>query len=565
MDETKLSELYSKLRESHLLIPKTVNIKLQHDFLNPILRPYQEEAVKWMIQREQTPDYFTADYFKVSSTDGVKYVDPTGPYSSKSKDIHCKFQKNLIEHKPNDVKIPSGGLLCDEMGLGKTVEMLALILANKNKKKKRKINEIDDDNQPLKNGAAPQEVNFFCVCVNPTKKKKKSFNASLLIVCSKCHKSQHKECVAKYRLDETQVYMCPSCWQRSEILVDSSATIIVSPTAITNQWQSEIAKHINDERFKIFIYNGISKTGWISPRELAEYDVVLTDYTILSSEIHYLNTNAYEGNLRNERKYIQPCSPLNFINWWRVCLDEAQLVENTVNNACKMVKVLPAVHRWSVSGTPMQKSFDDLFGLLYFMDCRPFTESGFWKSLTDPIHLRGDLNPLVDVLKKVMWRTCKSGVIDQIHIPPQSEEIIYVKMSNVETFFYQSENAECSNAFEKKMAEEETLLWSEMSHRTSLVVFESFRKLRQDCTVPTTFRKNGRNVTAVKKILNPDQLLEHLVSENEIECKTFLRTLISSLNGIAALHICKEEYEQAIKVYKSVLRWAKDYPEPNLW
>lgn len=32
------------------------NANVQHEFLKPKLRPYQEDAVRWMLQREKTDD-----------------------------------------------------------------------------------------------------------------------------------------------------------------------------------------------------------------------------------------------------------------------------------------------------------------------------------------------------------------------------------------------------------------------------------------------------------------------------------------------------------------------------
>lgn len=57
------------------------------------------------------------------------------------------------------------------------------------------------------------------------------------------------------------------------------------------------------------------------------------------------------------------------------------------------------------------------------------------------------------------------------------------------------------------------------------------RKLRQDCTVPTIFHKKNRNETNVKKVLTPDELLKHMVNNNEINCKERLRMIASCLNG----------------------------------
>lgn len=58
---------------------------------------------------------------------------------------------------------------------------------------------------------------------------------------------------------------------------------------------------------------------------------------------------------------------------------------------------------------------------------------------------------------------------------------------------------------------------------------EPLRKLRQDCTVPMVF--NRSEVLSTKKVLNPKELLQHMTSNTENDCKTELRTIVSSLNG----------------------------------
>lgn len=87
---------------------------------------------------------------------------------------------------------------------------------------------------------------------------------------------------------------------------------------------------------------------------------------------------------------------------------------------------------------------------------------------------------------------------------------------------------------------------------------EPLRKLRQDCTVPCL---NGSDKAMPKKTLKPDQLLLHLMNVNEMEAKSQLRTIGSSLNGLAALNVIKTNPAEAAKMYKSVLKWAKDYNE----
>ena len=57
-------------------------------------------------------------------------------------------------------------------------------------------------------------------------------------------------------------------------------------------------------------------------------------------------------------------TPLTRLRWWRVCLDEAQMVESSTAKAAEMALKLDAQHRWAVTGTPLSRGLEDLFGLL---------------------------------------------------------------------------------------------------------------------------------------------------------------------------------------------------------
>ena len=111
-----------------------------------------------------------------------------------------------------------------------------------------------------------------------------------------------------------------------------------------------------------------------SVENLLSYDVVLTTYSVLSREIHFANT-APNRNLRHGKKHPARKSPLVQISWWRVCLDEAQMVESGVSQAATVARLIPRVNAWAVSGTPLRKDVQDLLGLLIFLRYEPFCNS----------------------------------------------------------------------------------------------------------------------------------------------------------------------------------------------
>ena len=78
--------------------------------------------------------------------------------------------------------------------------------------------------------------------------------------------------------------------------------------------------------------------------------------------------------------YRYPVVPtvLTRIHWWRLCLDEAQMVESSKTSATEMAMRLHAQHRWCVTGTPIQRRLDDLFGLLRFLRTSPFDTYRWW-------------------------------------------------------------------------------------------------------------------------------------------------------------------------------------------
>lgn len=157
---------------------------------------------------------------------------------------------------------------------------------------------------------------------------------------------------------------------------------------------------------------------------LLGYDVVLTTYNVLSEEIHYTTQRSH--NLRTAKIYEPKESPLIKISWWRVCLDEAQMVDTGVSKAATVARVIPRVNAWCLTGTPVRKDIDDCFGLLLFLRYEPFCQKAIWKNLTrHPCYFKSLFNT-------IGIRHSKDIVQDEISLPPQNRVVVTVPFSQVE-------------------------------------------------------------------------------------------------------------------------------------
>lgn len=72
-------------------------------------------------------------------------------------------------------------------------------------------------------------------------------------------------------------------------------------------------------------------------------------------------------SLRRKKRYLVLPTPLTRLVWWRICLDEAQMVESSTAKATEMALKLRAEHRWCVTGTPMSRGLEDIAGLMNFL------------------------------------------------------------------------------------------------------------------------------------------------------------------------------------------------------
>ena len=221
----------------------------------------------------------------------------------------------------------------------------------------------------------------------------------------------------------------------------AAGTLVVCPTSVLRQWAEELHNKVTSRaNLSVLVYHGSNRTK--DPYELANYDVVITTYSIVSMEVPKQplvdkdddETGRQEAHvvppmgLSSSRKRKYPptskrsvkdkegmdiesaARPLARVGWFRVVLDEAQSIKNHRTQVARACWGLRAKRRWCLSGTPIQNAVDDLYSYFRFLRYDPFAVyKSFCSMIKVPINKNSTngYKKLQAVLKTIMLRRTK--------------------------------------------------------------------------------------------------------------------------------------------------------------
>lgn len=226
-------------------------------------------------------------------------------------------------------------------------------------------------------------------------------------------------------------------------LQPSNSTLIITPSFILPQWISELSTLSPSLSF--YTYFGLEQEAAVYVDgdsdsvfdqivlKLSGFDVLFTTYSVLRKEFHVAKVDSTRSR-RSPRQYRRKRSPLAQIEFWRICLDEAQMVENLISNTASMARLIPRINAWAISGTPCrsnQTALADLFGLCHFLGVLPWAHS-----LSSFATLLDVPERFITLFQSIMRRNSKKHVEEETRIPPQHEQWLWLDFSEIEAHNY---------------------------------------------------------------------------------------------------------------------------------
>ncbi|KAK9114612.1 hypothetical protein Syun_021409 [Stephania yunnanensis] len=376
-----------------------------------------------------------------------------------------------------------GGIFADEMGLGKTLTLLSLIA----------VNRLGYSNNGSGKRSKGKRVTTQAESIS-AKRRRGNDNISLSV--------GNEESGVK-------------------------TTLIVCPPTVFSTWITQLDDHTRSGSFKVYMYYG-ERTGDV--RELQSYDIVLTTYSTLATELDDAD------------------SPIKMIEWYRVILDEAHLIKNVGARQSKAVIALKAKRRWAVTGTPIQNGSFDLFSLMAFLKFEPFSIKSYWQRLVQNSLNQGNDRGLVRLqvlMATISLRRIKENNL--VGLPPKTLEICHVELLAEERDQYDHMEMEAKTVLQ------DYIHVGSLMHNYSTVLSIILR-LRQICDDMALCPSDIKSMLSAFKIgdaSNKPELLERIVSVlqdgDDFDCPICISPPVDMVITCCAHLYCRACILKAIK------------------
>lgn len=294
------------------------------------------------------------------------------------------------------------------------------------------------------------------------------------------------------------------------------ANLVVAPTSLLFNWQDEL------ERFapslKVIIHHGAGRQKQVE--SFSQYDVVLTSYGMVVSDIRFLKTFRF-----------------NY-----VFLDESQAIKNPDSERYKAAVQLQSKNRIVLTGTPVENNTFDLYGQLSFASPGLLGSKQYFRDIYsipidryESIRRAGELQQKV---KPFILRRTKQQVAREL--PEKTEMVIYCDMN--------AEQRKVYDSYERELREFVAAVDEDELHKNSMHVLKGLTRLRQICNSPMLLKEGYSGHNAVKLELLTEQ----------IENKSGAHKILVFSQFVGMLDLIKAQLEEKNIAFEYLMGQTKD-------
>ncbi|KAG6916879.1 hypothetical protein DXG01_004788 [Tephrocybe rancida] len=518
---TNIPFFYSILGPAPQLASSQMQEAMQPVDLQPTLLPFQRRSVGWLLGREGKTVVPNGDVVPKPDSSTFSFWEQV-----EEGNVTWYFNRlsGLLSLSPPEVYPALGGILAEEPGLGKTLESISLILLN----------------------PAPIDRNPSVTRWDPEAQLEVKTIKTTLIVTPPSLASQWADELAAHApglkvlkydgWSKVPVPITQSQVEAAKLELSKSKRRKAKKTkrklALLDS-DDDMSMDVDEEEVEVGVEDEI--VDWCT--YVNGFDVVITTYSVLRSDFNV----ALAAPVRPRREDVvyskveRTRSPLIMVEWYRVIMDEVQMVGG--GKIEDMVSLIPRLSSFAVSGTPARQQVTDLMHVLKFLRVDDAIGSArLWSRLTSTGFGAAHFAAL---FQEYGIRTLKANVKDELTIPQQTRYLVSISMGPVEKHVY---DQALEAALQDLGLDARGIAASDGWQIDGTVLRAAIRRLRGICTHPQVgqLQRPGDKLYKPGTVKTIDEVLQNMRDMNWRAMMEGRKSKVQALIRVAQLQIQDE-------------------------
>lgn len=248
---------------------------------------------------------------------------------------------------------------------------------------------------------------------------------------------------------------------------NNAISLVICPSSLLLNWQNEIEK-FSASLTSIIIMGSIEERKALIS-QCQNYDVVITSYDYIKRDMELYDD----------------------INFTYEIIDEAQYIKNHNTKNAQSVKQVHALHRFALTGTPIENSLAELWSIFDFlMPGYLYNYAYFKREFEVPIVKDNDLGTLQELKRMVepfILRRVKKDVLKEL--PEKVENTLYVDLDEEAKKLYMANVALIRKDLTQAFKEQGLA-------KSQIMILSMLTRLRQLCCDPRLLYENFAGVSS---------------------------------------------------------------------